>query len=196
MQEAAPLTGALAQTDQKAAIDLVQAQIAGVKKEIADLTGQLVPGTTDARESAIESQMESANERLQSLQSQLDRMVSGQTFTLADVPEPPDGRDIPEGVKGLIGMVLTGVVLITLGIPIIRIIARRLEPRPRGEPSADTNPRLERLEQAVDAVAIEVERISEGQRYTNKILSEVKALPAPNPLEAWPLKAKAEQQVK
>lgn len=196
MQENAFTTGALAQTDQKAAIDLVQAQIAGVKKEIADLTGQLVPGTTDARENAIESQMESATERLQSLQSQLDRMVSGEqlTFVTAEPPLPPD--DIPRGVIQIVEIAAVATVLCALGYPLIRMIARRLEPRPRAEPSADTNPRLERLEQAVDAVAIEVERISEGQRYTNKILSEVKALPAPNPLEAWPLKAKAEQQVK
>jgi hypothetical protein len=31
---------------------------------------------------------------------------------------------------------------------------------------------MERLEQAIEAVAIEVERISEGQRYTTKLLGE------------------------
>jgi hypothetical protein len=32
--------------------------------------------------------------------------------------------------------------------------------------------RLSRLEQAVDAIAVEAERISEGQRFTTKLLSE------------------------
>jgi len=32
--------------------------------------------------------------------------------------------------------------------------------------------RLERMEQAIDSVALEVERISEGQRFTTKLLSE------------------------
>ena len=32
--------------------------------------------------------------------------------------------------------------------------------------------RLARIEQAVDAMAIEVERISEGQRFTTKLLAE------------------------
>jgi hypothetical protein len=32
--------------------------------------------------------------------------------------------------------------------------------------------RLERIEQAVDSIAIEVERISEGQRFTTKLLTE------------------------
>ena len=32
--------------------------------------------------------------------------------------------------------------------------------------------RLARIEQAVDAIAVETERISEGQRFTTKLLSE------------------------
>ncbi len=32
--------------------------------------------------------------------------------------------------------------------------------------------RLARIEQAVDAIAVEAERISEGQRFTTKLLSE------------------------
>jgi hypothetical protein len=35
-----------------------------------------------------------------------------------------------------------------------------------------TEARLARIEQAVDAIAVEVERISEGQRFTTKLLSE------------------------
>jgi hypothetical protein len=40
--------------------------------------------------------------------------------------------------------------------------------------------RLERMEQSIDAIAVEVERISEGQRFTTKLLSEsndARALP-------------------
>ncbi|MBL8960912.1 MAG: hypothetical protein JNJ98_13745, partial [Gemmatimonadetes bacterium] len=62
-------------------------------------------------------------------------------------------------------------------------------PRPAAPAGADPNPRLERLEQAMDAVAIEIERVSEGQRFTNKLLGELKALPAPNPMEQWPPQA-------
>ena len=32
--------------------------------------------------------------------------------------------------------------------------------------------RLERMEQAIDAVAVEMERVSEGQRFTSRLLSE------------------------
>ena len=36
----------------------------------------------------------------------------------------------------------------------------------------DTENHFERLQQAVDAIAVEVERISEAQRFTTKLLAE------------------------
>ena len=36
----------------------------------------------------------------------------------------------------------------------------------------ESSPRLERIEQAIEAVAIEVERISEAQRFSARLLAE------------------------
>ncbi|PYO06599.1 MAG: hypothetical protein DMD30_12395, partial [Gemmatimonadetes bacterium] len=41
----------------------------------------------------------------------------------------------------------------------------------------ETAQRLERLEASVDAIAVEIERVSEGQRFVTKLLSG--AQPAP-----------------
>jgi glucose dehydrogenase len=41
----------------------------------------------------------------------------------------------------------------------------------------ESTQRLERIEQAIEAVAIEVERISEGQRFVTRLLSEGNRLP-------------------
>lgn len=38
--------------------------------------------------------------------------------------------------------------------------------------TGDTSMRLERIEQAIEAMAVEVERISEGQRFVTKLLAE------------------------
>jgi hypothetical protein len=54
--------------------------------------------------------------------------------------------------------------------------------RANGSPSPLADDRLARLERAVDAIALEVERISEGQRFTTKLLSE-QACPAPKPVQ-------------
>ena len=62
---------------------------------------------------------------------------------------------------------------ISVGLPIAKAFARRMDQRtaePRVPP--EVMARLERMEQAIDSVAIEVERISEGQRFTTKLLSE------------------------
>ena len=45
-----------------------------------------------------------------------------------------------------------------------------------------TEARLVRIEQAVDAIAVEVERISEGQRFTTRLLSEQSHAP-PKPYQ-------------
>ncbi len=69
------------------------------------------------------------------------------------------------------------VVSIVLGVPLVRARIRRMERQglPGGDPHADE--RMARIEAAVEAIAIEVERISEGQRFTTKLLSERAALP-------------------
>jgi hypothetical protein len=64
------------------------------------------------------------------------------------------------------------VAVVAIGVPLARGFARRLE---RGAPpnaSPDVLARLERMEQAIDSIAVEVERISEGQRFTTKLLAE------------------------
>jgi hypothetical protein len=61
-----------------------------------------------------------------------------------------------------------------IGVPIARAYARRLERDDSRDPITppDVTARLERMEQAIDSIAVEIERISEGQRFTTKLLAE------------------------
>jgi hypothetical protein len=64
-------------------------------------------------------------------------------------------------------------IILAIGVPLARAYSRKMDadsknPRIPSEVSG----RLERIEQSLEAVAIEVERISEGQRFTTKLLSE------------------------
>lgn len=60
----------------------------------------------------------------------------------------------------------------------IRIMRRPAAPAPALAPQWQGGPeRLERLEQAVDTIALEVERISEGQRFLTKLLTDKSAAP-------------------
>lgn len=91
-------------TAPQATIDALRGQIEAEKTAIDKLTAQLTGTTSNAAERAITSQIEQSQERLTSLQSQLDHALG----------------------------------------------------------------------------------VSEGQRFTNKVIGELRALPAPNPLEQWP----------
>jgi hypothetical protein len=83
---------------------------------------------------------------------------------------PPDPNLI---VHEVFSWVVPGLVIMVLGFPVIRLITRWLEPKPvpPRELSA-INVRLERIETAVDSIALEVERISEAQRFSARLQSE------------------------
>lgn len=63
------------------------------------------------------------------------------------------------------------------------VATRKQQKLNEAEPNSPVaNDRLARLEQAVDAIAVEIERISEGQRFTTRLLSEQsRRLPEPAP---------------
>ncbi len=64
------------------------------------------------------------------------------------------------------------IIILALGVPLVVSHVRRTSARDsvRGEPRDEG--RLERIEQAIDAMSIEMERISEGQRFITKVLAE------------------------
>jgi hypothetical protein len=64
-------------------------------------------------------------------------------------------------------------IILAIGVPLARAYTRRMDAESRNPrlPSEVTQ-RLERMEQMLEGVSIEVERITEGQRFTTKLLSE------------------------
>jgi hypothetical protein len=83
---------------------------------------------------------------------------------------PPDPNLI---VHEVISYVIPGLVIMVLGTPLIRLITKWLEPKPvPPRELATISSRLEKIEAAVDTIAVEVERISEAQRFTARIQSE------------------------
>ncbi|MGH7626337.1 MAG: hypothetical protein ACREOJ_13605 [Gemmatimonadaceae bacterium] len=76
--------------------------------------------------------------------------------------------------------VMCGVVCI--GLPLARAFARRMDRHSAGATlPPEVAQRLEHMEQAIDSIAVEVERISEGQRFTTKLLSERTGTPPAEP---------------
>ena len=82
--------------------------------------------------------------------------------------------DVPPRAENVAVSFFIMLAVIIIGSPIVRAIARRIE---KGAPVAAPIPlevknQLQLISQSVDAIAIEVERISEGQRFATKILSD------------------------
>jgi hypothetical protein len=80
---------------------------------------------------------------------------------------------------------IVAIVFGTTSATILSLVRMRMRARDHrtelGEPNVDE--RLYRIEQAVDAMAVEIERMAESQRYTTRLLSErlptaAEALPA------------------
>jgi multidrug efflux pump subunit AcrA (membrane-fusion protein) len=100
--------------------------------------------------------------------AQMQREAMRQVITIpsSDGPSPRQEKMM---FSGFVIVVLAAVVIF---YPIMRAFARRLEGGPKVDAlGAGSAERLQRIEQAVDAMAIEIERISEGQRFTTKLLS-------------------------
>ena len=96
-----------------------------------------------------------------------------QTFTI-----PPNSFDntIPPQAVSISVAFFMMVAIIIIGLPLARALARRMDRKSSGSPqiSGEISSQLAHLSQSVDAIALEVERISEGQRFTTRLLSEQK----------------------
>jgi len=74
---------------------------------------------------------------------------------------------------GTFAQVAVIIVLMTGSLATIAVAAFRAVIRTnRVSPPPRDNARLDHLQESVDAIAIEVERIAEAQRFTTKLLSE------------------------
>jgi multidrug efflux pump subunit AcrA (membrane-fusion protein) len=88
---------------------------------------------------------------------------------------PPSTPRIPVDPTEIVATSL-GILFIAfpLTLALVRFIWKRSTSAPAPALSQEQTRRFDRLEQSVDAIAIEVERISENQRYLTKLLAEPK----------------------
>jgi hypothetical protein len=91
------------------------------------------------------------------------------TETGTTVPSDPP-LDIPPRVENLGYGLFLMIAVIAVGKPLARALGSVIERRSlRPAMPADFGARLERIEQGIESVSIEVERISESQRYILKV---------------------------
>lgn len=148
-----------------------------------------LPGSEGANRAGLEQRLAVLDERIVQLESEMaatERLVAASPGNLRS--------DIGSGGGGSDAWVAVPVLLIIFVVfPLVFAYARRIW---RRAPAARINPaqegRLERIEQAVEAIAIEVERVSEGQRFVTKLLSDTSRAPASLPSDRGPSEARGE----
>lgn len=172
-----PQQGAAAQ---QAAEARAQAQ-AEVERALREAQQEIQQAQREAQQAQREAQQAVREAQLEAREA----MREAQTSQPPWVREFPGGSPVPpEAVVISIAFFIMCAV-IAIGIPIARAFARRMDKRGAAAPvDNDSRMRLERIEHAVDAIALEVERISEGQRFTSKVLADLRALPEPDPADA------------
>lgn len=75
-----------------------------------------------------------------------------------------------EDIVAIVGFFGT-IILVTLGLPLVRAYVKRKDQEPPRS-VVQLDERLARMETSIDAMALEVERISEAQRFVTKLLAE------------------------
>jgi len=150
-----------------------QQQVRDAQQELRDAQQQLREATTNDQRGAANQAILGAQQAIQQAEREL-RQVESRTRSgpVVYTGQPPEMRGpmIPgEAVDIAIGFFVTCAVIV-VGWPISRALGRRFERR-GATPMLESgvSEQLQRIEQAVEAIAIEVERISESQRFLTKL---------------------------
>lgn len=148
-------------------------------ERLEDMRGELtrqLPALSDGPSKAgIEQRITAIDQRIADVEKQIaqaDAAVAQAAAVPGAVIERPPHRDegIPEEV-----FVISGMILVPCAFILTVAYARRLWRRGAAVVTSlpqEVYDRFTRVEQGIDAVAVEVERIGEGQRYLTRMYTE------------------------
>jgi hypothetical protein len=165
-----------------------QQQLRALREKRGELSNQLA-SATDRRKAlgeqlksadpsaraGIEARLKVLDERIVRLESELDRtgdqLANAPAALAASTSAPDIANKVTEDLVPIVA-ILSVFVFAPFAIAFARLIWKRASAPSRPAVDQTTQHRLDQIQQAVDTIAVEVERISEGQRFVTKILSE------------------------
>lgn len=154
-------------------------QLERVEEQREDIQQALSESGTGAVDKAgLEARLKVLDARITSLDQEIaaaDQRVASAAAVPGAIVEAPRVNIVRTGPPEEAWM-LGGMFIVFVMLPISIAYARRLWRRgpiaTTTEMPAELTDRLNRLEQAVDAVAVELERVGEGQRYVTRVFTE------------------------
>ena len=151
-------------------------QLESLEERRGNLAGQLAnPAADKSLRTGLELRVGELDKRIADVDKQLAAadaaVASAAAVPGAIIQQPPYVRTGPPGAA----VALSGMFIVAVLFPMAIALARRIWKRSTGAVSAfpqELADRLNRLDQSMDSIAIEVERIGEGQRFVTRVLSE------------------------
>ncbi|HKH93676.1 MAG TPA: hypothetical protein VKA54_17870 [Gemmatimonadaceae bacterium] len=145
------------------------------------LGADVAPGAIDKQLADAEHELASTRIQLESMNEQIGDLETERDMARAFNMAPPPGGHIamtappPDAltanrVELERGAAIGGFLLL---VPFVIAYARRIWHRSGPQHvNVEDSPRLQRMEQAIESIALEVERIGEAQRFTTKLLAD------------------------
>jgi hypothetical protein len=159
--------------------DELNNQMERLKDERRDITNRLngEEQVSGADKAGLEKRLTTIDGRIDALDKQLAQ-ADAQVASAAAVPgaiveRPPEVRHGPPEEVFVLGGIFLFVAIFPLSIAYARRIWRRSAAAVSTLPH-DIVERFTQIDQAVESIAVEVERIGEGQRFITRVLSEQK----------------------
>jgi hypothetical protein len=160
--------------------DELRDQLSRLNDRREEISGQLQdPNVSGANKQGLEGRLQQIDARIADVEKQI-AASDAQVASAAAVPgaiievPPPEPRGPPDQVY-----VLAGMFIVVVLFPIAFAFARRIWKRTSSAVAAipqELFDRFTRVETSLDAIAIEVERLGEGQRYVTRVLTDRAAL--------------------
>ena len=159
--------------------DELNNQMERLKDERRDITNRLQgeEPIAAADKAGLEKRLNTLDGRIESLDKQIAQ-ADAQVASAASVPgaiveRPPEPRQMPPEAPFVLGGIFMFVAIFPISIAFARRIWRRSAAAVSALPH-DIVERFTQIDQAVESIAVEVERIGEGQRFITRVLSEQK----------------------
>lgn len=171
-------------------VPMSKAQMNALRSQRSELSNQLISAAdrrhtlseelrsapAGASRTGLEERIGVLDKRIVQLESDIaitGRQLSATPLEISSSGESGDAGDIPENVA-IISVTFIGLILFPLAIVLARNLWKRgsIKKVAPQQLAGDAGQRLERLEQGMDAIAIEIERVAEGQRFVTRLLSE------------------------
>src|SRR5437868_10548406 len=183
----APIPGAMVVTPQL----LTERDVAALRRSSEILSEQLratasrrrsvresLRNATGADRAGLEARLGVLDARIMRLESEIDangRQIASLPAAMLANSVEPFGLPAPVMENVIpIAIVFTLFVLSPIAFSMARLLWKRGSAPRHAPPPAENAQRLERMEQAIDSIAIEMERVSEGQRFVTRLLSETR----------------------